>query len=120
MSEFLKEINVLPAYNIKSKHHPKSANWVGYLINFDGLKIYVTGDCDATSEAKKVKCDILLLPIGGTYTMDYQEAAMLTNTINPIKVIPTHYGYVVGSINDAKNFKKLINKNIKCELLIRK
>ena len=114
------EINVLPAYNIKSKHHPKSQNWVGYLINFDKIKIYVMGDSDATKEALKVKCDVLLLPIGGTYTMNYEQAAILTNEIKPKKVIPTHYGFAVGSVLDAINFKKLIDKDIKCEILIRK
>ena len=114
------EVKTIPAYNIKTKHHPKKQGWVGYLINIEGLNIYITGDSDCTKESMNVNCDILLLPIGGTYTMDYNEAAKLTNTINPTKVIPTHYGYVVGSLEDALNFKKLLNKNIKCEILIRK
>ncbi len=114
------EIKTIPAYNLKSKYHLKSQNWVGYLIDFDGFKLYITGDTDATKEALKVKCDVLLLPIGGTYTMDYEQAAFLTNEIKPQKVIPTHYGFAVGKIEDALKFKKLVNKDIKCEILIRK
>ena len=114
------EVKTIVAYNIKTNHHPKKQGWVGYLINIDGINIYVTGDSDCTKESMNVNCDILLLPIGGTYTMDYNEAARLANSINPKKVIPTHYGYVVGTIDDALNFKKLLNKNIKCEILIRK
>lgn len=114
------EIKTIAAYNKNSKHHLKKQEWVGYLINIDGLTIYVTGDSDCTIEAMKVKCDILLVPIGGTYTMDYIEAAKLTNTIKPKKVIPTHYGYVVGSLTDALEFKKLLDKDILCEILIRK
>ncbi len=112
------DLKTIPAYNIKTKHHLKSQNWVGYLINIDNKSIYIMGDTDMIKEALDVKCDILFIPIGGTYTMDYKEAAKLTNIIKPHKVIPTHYGFCIGSINDAINFKSLINKEIKCEILI--
>ena len=67
-----------------------------------------------TSENKNVKCDIALVPIGGTYTMDYTEAAELINTIKPKTVIPTHYKTIVGSDEDAKKFSELLDKNIEC------
>ena len=111
------EFKTIAAYNIKSKHHPKSNNWVGYLINIDDIYFYIMGDTDAVKEAFNVQCDVLFIPVGGTYTMDYEQAAMLTNKIKPLKVIPTHYGFAVGSLNDAKMFKKLLDKDIKCEIL---
>ena len=43
-----------------------------------------------------MKCDVLLVPCGGTYTMDYKEAAEFTGYLNPKYVIPTHYGDPVG------------------------
>lgn len=39
---------------------------------------------------------MLFVPIGGTYTMDYKEAADYTNSIKPKYVIPIHYGTIVG------------------------
>ena len=81
----------------------------------DGKRIFIAGDTDATDEAKKVKCDIALVPIGGKYTMDAKEAAELVNTIRPEIAIPVHFGGVVGSPNDADNFKKDVNAGIKVE-----
>ena len=43
----------------------KSAGWVGYIFEADGKRVYIAGDTDATKEAKAVKCDIALVPIGG-------------------------------------------------------
>ena len=82
------------------------------------MTIYVAGDTDITEENKKVKCDIALVPVGGTYTMTYEEAAELINTIKPQLTIPIHYAEIVGNKEDAKMFKKLINSNIKVEIQI--
>lgn len=109
--------NTVPSYNINKKFHPKENGWVGYIINLSE-KIYIAGDTDITEENKNVKCDIALIPIGGTYTMTPQEAAKLVNIIKPKKVIPTHYGSVVGKKEDAEIFKNLLNKEIKCEIKI--
>ena len=64
------ELETVPAYNILKPFHRKDAEWVGYILRIDGKRIYIAGDTDATKEAKAVKCDIALVPIGGTYTMD--------------------------------------------------
>ena len=75
-------------------------------------------DSDATPELNGLKTDVLLVPIGGTYTMTVWEASQLTNNIKPKKVIPTHYGEIVGEKSLGKEFEKLINKDIVCELKI--
>jgi L-ascorbate metabolism protein UlaG (beta-lactamase superfamily) len=106
------------SYNKGKTFHPKSNNWVGYIINIDGERVAIVGDSDATDELELIKTDILLIPIGGTYTMTLVEAAELTNKINPKKVIPTHYGDIVGDKEMGKEFQKLVNKNIVCELQI--
>ena len=108
-------IETIPSYNIGKPFHPKDAGWVGYILNVDGKRIYIAGDTDATDEAKKVKCDIALVPIGGKYTMDAKEAAELVNIIRPEIAIPVHFGGVVGSPNDADNFKKGVDAGIKVE-----
>ena len=106
------------SYNIDKQFHPKENLWVGYVLNIDNKTIAIVGDSDNTPELRKIKTDILLVPIGGHYTMTLQEAAELTNVINPKKVIPTHYGEIVGNKNMGKEFQTLINKNIICELQI--
>jgi len=96
------------SYNLNKDFHPKKNDWVGYILNIDDKRVYICGDTDNTPEARKVNCDILMLPIGGTYTMNSGEAAELTNIIKPRTVIPTHYGTVVGRAQDAKEFIKLV------------
>lgn len=106
------------SYNTNKQFHPKENNWVGYILDIDKCKYYIAGDTDITDENKRVICDIALIPIGGTYTMDYIEAAELVNIIKPKKVIPIHYGEIVGKKIDAVKFKELVNKKIECEILI--
>ena len=48
------------------------------------------------------------LPVGGTYTMNYKEAADLANALNVKTVVPTHYGSVAGKKEDGENFKRLV------------
>lgn len=112
-------VETIPSYNIGKKFHPKENNWCGYLITLNNIKYYIAGDTDITNENKKVKCDVALVPIGGTYTMDYIEAAELINIIKPKVVIPTHYACIVGSIEDGYKFKDLLSDDIVCELLIK-
>ena len=107
----------IPAYNIDKKFHPKENMWVGYLININSIRYYIAGDTDITNENKKVECDVAFLPVGGTYTMNYKEAAELANIIRPQIAVPIHYGIIVGTKEDALNFGNLINKDIKCEIM---
>ena len=112
------KFNTIPSYNINKSFHPKENNWVGYLIEIDNINYYIPGDTDLIDEAKEVKCDILFVPIGGTYTMDYKEASILTNIIKPKIVIPIHYGSIVGSKMDAVRFIELVDKDIECKIML--
>ena len=107
------ELETIPMYNILKPFHPKAAGWVGYILKINGKRIYIAGDTDATKEAKEVICDIALVPIGGTYTMDAKKAAELVNEINPEVAIPTHYGSIVGKLSDAKVFAANVKDTIK-------
>ena len=102
-------IEVVPAYNPNKKFHPKSAGYVGYIVTLNGKRIYHAGDTDLIPEMTQIKTDIALLPVSGTYVMTAPEAAEAANTIKPALAIPMHYGDpdVVGSLNDAEEFKRL-------------
>lgn len=113
------EINTIPAYNINKQFHPKENNWVGYILKIEGKSIYVAGDTDITEENKNVKCDIALIPVGGTYTTNYKEAAELVNNIKPKIAIPMHYGEIVGNKEDGIKFSKLVNSNIQVDIQIK-
>ncbi|SFU87012.1 MBL fold metallo-hydrolase [Butyrivibrio sp. M55] len=107
------EIETVPAYNTIKPFHPKRAEWLGYILRIDNKRIYISGDTGATKDARQVKCDIALIPIGGTYTMDVKKAAELINLIRPEYAIPTHYGSSVGNKADGQTFASLIKKPIK-------
>lgn len=109
----------IPSYNTKESYHPKEKNYVGYNILLDGLYYYIMGDTNRTKETDQVKTDICFVPIGGTYTMDIKEATDYINFLKPKKVIPTHYGSIVGDITLGEELKNKINKEIKVEILIK-
>lgn len=113
------EFETIPAYNVNKSFHPKENNWIGYIITVNNKKYYIAGDTDITEENKKVKCDIAFLPIGGVYTMNYEEAASLVNIIKPKIVIPIHYGSIIGTKEDAINFSKLVQSNIECKIILK-
>lgn len=105
-------VETVPSYNIGKPMHPKKNGWLGYILTVGTQRIYIGGDMDATPEAAAVKCDIAMLPIGGTYTMNAKEAAALVNEMRPGTVIPTHYGSIVGLKKDEKTFTKLVDDGI--------
>ena len=113
------KFETIPAYNINKTFHPKENDWVGYVIEINGVKYYIAGDTDITEENKRVKCDVAFVPVGGTYTMDFKEAAQLVNEIQPKVAVPIHYGSVVGTKQDAEKFVKLLHTNIKGIILMR-
>ena len=102
-------------YNKLKPFHPKKSGWCGYIIDVSGTRVYIAGDIDDIDEAKAVKCDIAMIPIGGFYTMNYKEGAGLINTMKPKVAIPTHYGTAVGSPSDGESFAKLVDKDIQVE-----
>ena len=106
------KITTIPAYNIGKNFHKKEFGYVGYILDIDDKKYYVLGDTDITEDNKNIKCDIMFIPIGGTYTMDYKQAAEYVNRIKPKIAVPIHYGTVVGDINLGNEFKKLVNTDI--------
>lgn len=115
--------STVASYNRNKDFHPKGKGWCGYVVSLAGQRYYVVGDSDATEEAAAVQCDVLLLPIGGHYTMDHREAAELTAKIKPDTVIPTHYGDIVGDRSLGRAFAVLVSEKApgtKVELLLHK
>lgn len=112
------EAEAIPSYNVGKPFHPKKKGYIGYIVKIEGQRVYVAGDCDANEDNRKVDCDIALIPIGGKYTMNYEEAAALTDVIRPELVIPTHYGDVAGDKEDGKKFKELVDPSIEVKLLL--
>ena len=103
------KIQAVPAYNIVEERldkHPKSNNWVGYLLTVGGHTYYHAGDTDHLPELETISTDVAFLPVGGTYTMDVPQAADLAKAMKPGIAVPMHYGFVVGTASDEEAFRK--------------
>lgn len=60
----------------------------------DGLKVFHMGDIGCWDEnvASRIKnCDVLLIPVGGVYTINAREAKRYVDEAKPKYVIPMHY-----------------------------
>ena len=118
-------ISALPAYNIDKHFHPKEESWIGYLIKMNDVVIYHAGDTDVipemqnlTGHNQKEKKFVALLPVGGRFTMNSEEAAESAKLIKPFLAIPMHYGSIIGTEDDAMEFVQLCKEsNINAETL---
>ena len=113
------KVEAIHSYNMDKPFHPKENNWLGYVIEIDGVRYYIAGDTDITEENKKIKCDVAYVPVGGTYTMNFSEAAQLVNIIKPKIAVPIHYGSIVGTKQDATDFIKLLYPTTKGIILMK-
>ncbi len=100
-------VEAVPSYNADKAFHPRENDWLGFVVTVGGKRIYYCGDTDLIPEMETIQADIMLVPIGGTYTMTADEAARAVNIIRPEVAIPIHYDDIVGSAEDARRFSDL-------------
>ncbi len=105
-------VEAVPAYNVDKDFHPRGNNWVGYVVELEGMRIYHAGDTDRIPEMKGLDVDVAILPVGGTYTMDADDAIAAINDIGPRHVVPIHFGDIVGSRADAERLLKVKTADI--------
>tara|TARA_B100000315_G_C14510515_1_gene556712 strand:- start:432 stop:1100 length:669 start_codon:yes stop_codon:yes gene_type:complete len=87
------KIKAVVAYNINDDSpHQKKNDWLGFIIDIDGVSIYHSGDTDLIPEMDNFDVDIALLPVSGTYVMNAEEAIKAVKRIKPkIAAVPMHY-----------------------------
>lgn len=107
------KVKAVHAYNVNKFRepgkvfHPKEYGGVGFVLTLGGVSIYHAGDTDFIPEMKGLRVDVALLPVSGTYVMTAAEAAEAAKSMQAKTVIPMHYGAIVGSEQDAHEFKRL-------------
>ncbi|MGL4953497.1 MAG: metal-dependent hydrolase [Culicoidibacterales bacterium] len=87
----------------------------GFVIEFFHRRFYHAGDTALTMDLKLLKMkknrfDIAFLPIGGIYTMDYEDAIVATKWIQPKVVIPIHYDTFAEIKQSVKPFAHAFKK----------
>ncbi len=104
----------VPAYNVvKTNFHPRSNNWVGYIVDVEGTRIYHAGDTERIPEMKSFHCDIALLPMGQTYTMNsVEEAVEAALDTGASMAIPIHFGMYEGTPQDSEKFREMLKDKI--------
>ncbi|HBN29321.1 MAG TPA: MBL fold metallo-hydrolase [Clostridiaceae bacterium] len=89
----------IPISGIKTYHDEemgaKKGENIVYVFNIDNMRICHLGDLGHILTKEQVnmigKIDILLIPVGGVYTIDAEKAAETVRTLKPSVVIPMHY-----------------------------
>lgn len=98
-------ITAVAAYNTTEGHlqfHPRERADVGYLLEWNGLRLYVAGDGENTPEMKALEhIDAAFLPVNQPYTMTVDQAVDAVRAIRPGIFYPYHYGQVE-EITDLK------------------
>ncbi len=120
-------IKGVPAYNINKfrepgkVYHPKEDKKLGFIVTFNGIKIYHTGDTDYIPEMDNLaleNIDLLFIPVSGTYVMTPAEAIEAASKIKADTSIPMHYGTIVGEKKQAEKFKEGVQKKgLKSEIV---
>jgi L-ascorbate metabolism protein UlaG (beta-lactamase superfamily) len=66
-----------------------------FLINIDGFNICHLGDLGHIPTSEMLTeigpVDVLMIPVGGNYTIDGEEAATITKIVDSYIVLPMHY-----------------------------
>lgn len=109
-------VTAVPAYNTNKDFHPKGNGWLGFVITYNGVRVYHAGDTDFIPEMEALDVDIALLPVSGTYVMTWDEAVEAAKKIMPQIAIPMHYGGIVGTSEDADKFKAALDGV--CEVVV--
>lgn len=97
-------------------------NSCGFLIKAEGRTIYHAGDTGLSHEMTLLgnanRIDIALLPIGGNYTMDTNDAMLAARALHAKQIIPMHYN-TFPAITQNENFysNQLLNFGIPCTVL---
>ena len=88
------KIKLIPTFHDSSRGKERGNNLIS-VIAADGLTLVHLGDLghDPGQEILRMigAVDILLLPVGGFYTIDAGAATKIMNDINPKVTIPMHY-----------------------------
>lgn len=120
------EIKCVHAYNIDkfreqdTPYHPKGFS-TGVIFELDGVNFYHASDTDPVQEMERLweeEINVVFLPVGGTYTMDQEEAIAAIQMIEPEKVVPIHYGYLDETTADIEKFKEDVKNRTEAEPLI--
>lgn len=104
-------VDAIPAYNIteeRLKFHPQGRD-NGYVLNFKGFRVYISGDTEDVPEMRALKnIDLAFVCMNLPFTMDAKAAASAVAEFKPQYVYPYHYRGRDNGTQDPAEFATLI------------
>lgn len=109
-------VTAVEAYNDHRFRNPgepfhQQGQGMGVLVEMDGTRFYHMGDTDHIDEVASLAdtpIDLAFVPIGGTYTMDVEEAVEAVAAFTPDEVVPIHYNMIEQTGADVHRFKRTV------------
>ncbi|WP_406669884.1 metal-dependent hydrolase [Methanolobus sp. ZRKC4] len=98
----------------ESGHTFDGGRAAGFLIRAGNISIYHAGDTGIFRDMELIgdlyRPDVVILPIGGRYTMNSRDAALAVEMIGPRIAIPMHYNTFDIISQDPNIFKNYVNR----------
>ncbi len=112
----------VPAFHSSSYDGVYAGEPAGIILDINGVRIYHVGDTCLFSDMKLIKelyhPDIAMLPVGGHYTMDIEQAGIAAEWIGAKVTIPIHYNtFSVISVDIARFEMLLQTKGLNCQIM---
>lgn len=105
-------IEAIPAYNMtegRLDFHPKARGDNGYVLSFDGFRVYISGDTEDVPEMRALEnIDLAFVCMNLPFTMTGEAAASAVAEFKPTYVYPYHYRGRDGGTQDPKEFASLV------------
>jgi len=98
----------IASYHDPSKGNERGANTI-FVFSVDGIKVCHLGDLGHVLSQKEIveigPVDVLLVPVGGYFTIDSKEATRVGEQIKPRVLIPMHFktekcGFPIAPVDD--------------------
>ncbi|MBV7380544.1 MBL fold metallo-hydrolase [Maritimibacter dapengensis] len=104
-------IDAIPAYNItegRTDFHPEGRD-NGYVLSFEGFRVYVSGDTEDTPEMRALEdIDLAFVCMNLPFTMDAEAAASAVSEFAPTYVYPYHYRGRDDGTQDPEDFAAML------------
>lgn len=112
------EFKGIPSHHDAIQGSERGGNII-FCFTIDCINICHLGDLGHILDHKQIadigSVDILLIPVGGYYTIDYKQATTISKSLRPKVVIPMHYktskcGYPISKVDEFLKGKKNVRR----------
>jgi L-ascorbate metabolism protein UlaG (beta-lactamase superfamily) len=115
-------VKLVPAWHTSTTPNGTPSTPAGLIIELGGKVVYHLGDTalfgDLELVGRRHAIDLALVPIGGHYTMDREDAVEAVRMIGPRQVIPCHYNTFAPIVSDAEAFKSDVETGTASEVIV--